>query len=429
MSKGFVKFLSAFILVNLFANFSSITAAPPQNYAFTMSSSPLPDDIILHNQSEWTPIASLASSTAVTSRAESWYPLADGLNDVVRAIAISGSDVYAGGDFYDDGSVGSHPDRIARWDGSKWNALGAGITNNAVNSIAVLGSDIYVGGRFVNAGGIANADYIARWDGTVWHALGATALNGYVYSIVVSGSDIYVGGQFFNVGGDTDASYIARWDGSTWHSLGVGSRLAHVYGATTVRAIAVSGSDIYVGGNFTEAGGDPNANYIARWDGSSCHSLGLGMPKLIYNYFYAIAVDGTDVYVGGNFENAGGNTDADTFARWDGVNWHGYNVHYNYVVNAITIDGSDIYVGGDFTSLAGVSTEGIIRYDGETWSAFGSGGLNPYVYTIAVNDSGVYAGGSFTKSGDNSLTLNRIARWGEEIVPRYDLFLPLLLKN
>ena len=33
----------------------------------------------------------------------------------------------------------------------------------------------------------------------------------------------------------------------------------------TARAIAAAGPDVYVGGAFTNAGGDTDADYIARW--------------------------------------------------------------------------------------------------------------------------------------------------------------------
>jgi hypothetical protein len=59
---------------------------------------------------------------------------------------------------------------------------------------------------------------------------------------------------------------------------------------------------VYVGGWFTDAGGNPNADYIARWDGSQWHALGSGLSRPVY----AIAVSGTDVYVGGEFTDAGG---------------------------------------------------------------------------------------------------------------------------
>ena len=38
-------------------------------------------------------------------------------------------------------------------------------------------------------------------------------------------------------------------------------------------------ADVYVGGQFTMAGG-LNANYIAKWDGSSWSTLGGGMNGL-----------------------------------------------------------------------------------------------------------------------------------------------------
>ena len=44
-------------------------------------------------------------------------------------------------------------------------------------------------------------------------------------------------------------------------------------GSLDVRAIAVSGNDIYVGGNFSEVSGVPMRN-IARWDGRRWQPLG-----------------------------------------------------------------------------------------------------------------------------------------------------------
>src|SRR5207237_6392188 len=73
--------------------------------------------------------------------------------------------------------------------------------------------------------------------------------NGIVYAIAVSGSDVYVGGNFTTAGG-VSAHYIAKWNGSTWSALGNGMDGTNPY----VYAIAISGSDVYVGGNFTFAG-------------------------------------------------------------------------------------------------------------------------------------------------------------------------------
>ena len=71
-----------------------------------------------------------------------------------------------------------------------------------------------------------------------WTALGS-GLNSTVYSLAVSGSDLYAGRQFTTAGGNA-ADRIAKWNGSIWTALGSGMN-------STVAALAVSGSDLYAG--------------------------------------------------------------------------------------------------------------------------------------------------------------------------------------
>jgi len=130
-----------------------------------------------------------------------------------------------------------------------------------VYALAVSGSDLYAGGGFTSAGGTA-ANNIARWDGSSWSALGSGVRgsdpsgNGpFVLALAASGSNLYAGGQFTTLGVSA-ANYIAKWDGSSWSALGSGMN-------NTVNALAVSGSDLYAGGDFTTAGGKVSP-YIAR---------------------------------------------------------------------------------------------------------------------------------------------------------------------
>lgn len=118
-----------------------------------------------------------------------------------------------------------------------------------------------------------------------WHPLGG-GCNDYVISVAVSESNVYVGGEMTLAGGGS-ASYIARWDGSAWHSVGTGVN-------NQVREVVANGTDVYVGGYFTQAGGVP-ANQIARWDGGAWSALGSG----VNNAVQSIAVSGADVYVAG----------------------------------------------------------------------------------------------------------------------------------
>jgi hypothetical protein len=76
------------------------------------------------------------------------------MDGIVSALAVSGSEVYAGGTFTTAG--GNAASRIATWNGSAWSTLGSGM-NGAVSALAVSGPGLYAGGSFSTAGGKASA--------------------------------------------------------------------------------------------------------------------------------------------------------------------------------------------------------------------------------------------------------------------------------
>jgi len=325
-----------------------------------------------------------------------WYSLGSGLNGNVYAIAVSGSDLYAGGSFTQAGGNPAH--LVACWNGSSWSAMGGGVggggTYEEVHAIAASGSDVYVGGTF-----IWETSYTSHWNGTSWSPLG-TSVNGPVYAIAVNGSDVYVGGDFSLAGGSA-ANNIARWDGTSWSTLGSGVN-------SDVYAIAVSGSDVYVGGSFSQAGGLP-ASRIAKWDdiNDTWSALGSGVNQRVYD----IVVSGSDVYVMGQFSYAGWEP-ANKIARWDGSSWStlGSGVNANVGAGAV-MGGSNVYAGGLFTEAGGYPANYIATWDGSSWSALGSG-LEWPACAIVVSGSDVYVGGSFSQAG--GIPANYIARWVPE---------------
>jgi hypothetical protein len=112
------------------------------------------------------------------------------MNSTVLALAVIGTDLYAGGDFQTSGGVTA--DRIAKWNGSVWSALGTEMIGS-VGALAVIGTDLYAGGVFTPANG-GPANNIAKWNGSVWSALG-TGMNSPVLALAVSSTDLYVGGS------------------------------------------------------------------------------------------------------------------------------------------------------------------------------------------------------------------------------------------
>jgi hypothetical protein len=273
----------------------------------------------------------------------------------VRALAVSGTNLYAGGYFTNAGGVPAN--YIAKWDRSAWSALGEGV-NGSISALAVSGTNLYVGGGFSTAGGVP-VNGIAKWDGSAWSALG-DGVNGSVYALSVSGTNLYAGGWFPTAGGVV-ANHIAKWDGSAWSPLGSGMSWSLPYTGPWISSLAVSGTALYAGGSFSTAGG-VRANCVARWDGSAWSALGSGVGGFYFSDVYALAVSGTNLYAAGQFSNAGG-VPANCIAKWDGSAWSalgsGMGDTYPWVY-ALAADGlGHLFVGGQFT-LAGTNVSPFI---------------------------------------------------------------------
>ena len=127
--------------------------------------------------------------------------------------------------------------------------------------------NLYVGGQFTTIGTVV-ANRIAKWDGSAWSALGS-GMNERCHALAVSGTTSTRGAIPRHGGVEGVANHIAKWNGSAWSALGSGMNNA-------VPALAVSGTRPLRGGHFTTAGG-VSANHIAKWNGSAWSALGSGM--------------------------------------------------------------------------------------------------------------------------------------------------------
>ena len=390
-------------------------------------------------------------------------PRSGSLTSKVNSVAINGTDVYVGGEFVDlsnNGVINLAADYIAKWDGANWSNLGGvpfglnGSLNGAVNSIAVSGNNIYVGGNFTdvnNTGSILTAaDYIAKWNGTNWSALGSTAaLNAPVNALAVKSNFVYVGGNFLNAAGINAADYVAKFDTifNGWSALGNNGLPANGSLNSTVYALVLQGNYLYAGGAFTNVNSNglllPQADYIARWDlnNSEWLPVGSGSFPALSNTVYALlpsSLNTTDVYVGGNFTNVMNNAilipQADYIAKWNGANWSAIGDNgagdgaLTGSVRAIAMFGNQIFAGGTFINAKSAAGDYILEWDGAGWktlsSAFlGNGslfGTAPFtgVYALAVSNN-LYVGGEFYNISDGLNLLSQadyIAAYGVDNV-------------
>ncbi|MFN9133609.1 MAG: GC-type dockerin domain-anchored protein [Phycisphaerales bacterium] len=188
-----------------------------------------------------------------------WSALGTGMNNIVWSLTtLPSGDLIAGGTFTTAGGVPAN--YIALWNGSAWSALGSGMSGGSFPTVFALttlpSGDLIAGGDFTTAGGVP-VNRIARWNGSAWSALG-TGMNNEVTALTtLPNGDLIASGLFTNAGG-VPANRIARWNGSAWSSLGSGLN-------GTARALTTLPSgDLIAGGGFTTAVGIV-APYLARW--------------------------------------------------------------------------------------------------------------------------------------------------------------------
>lgn len=235
-----------------------------------------------------------------------WSGLGGGPGGDVLALASfdagSGSSLIAGGTFDAFGSR-----TVSRWTGSTWSSLGAWASGTSVRALATFndgsGNALYAGGSFTNAGGVP-ASNIARWNGSSWSAVGA-GLPGQVNALYVFddgfGAKLYAGGSFQGGG----LNRLARWNGTAWTSVGGGVSAA----VNTITAYDDgNGRALYVGGDFTLVGPSPalSALRVAKWTASggwaSAGSWGNSVKAL--GSLSARCGSPSGLYIGGQFINS-----------------------------------------------------------------------------------------------------------------------------
>lgn len=354
-----------------------------------------------------------------------------GVDGTVRALAVwddgSGPALIVGGDF--SNAATTPAGFVAKWDGTTWSAFGTGL-DAPVFDLAVFddgsGETVWATGLF--SGRVARYD--AGTDS--WNVVGTPAANvGDSFAVFseglpgtgtpqlflagmdsVSGDDwpsfevleagdwtsaadfqnsaggtlaaayalperaglsnqLAIGGIFADIGPLLDLHNVARWDGTTWHRFcdlsgfdcgtnGPVSALASPIAPTTI--------DLFIGGSFSEAGGQAASN-IARWTsvmGEPWSTLGAGTDNRVRDLLSS-EIDGTErLWAVGWFQNADGQP-APRIAAWDGA-WSAPATGPSGNVEVIAdFDGPRfpraLYVGGNFTFVGSTPASRIARFE------------------------------------------------------------------
>lgn len=194
-------------------------------------------------------------------------------------------------------------------------------------------------------------------------------------------------------------------------------RMAETNGV--VSTMALSGTTLYIGGNFTYVG--RNTGYGAILSSAGSGTLASGVTQLAAsNQVFASAPDGAGGwYIAGTFTNIG-STGRNRIARInaDGT-LHPWNPDVNNTVNTLSVSGNTVYIGGSFTAVDGQGRNGVAALDTtvntNTVTSFNPN-VSGQVKALALSGSTLYIGGGFTtlnaatsSCGGGAVTRNRIA--------------------
>ena len=290
------------------------------------------------------------------------------------------------------------------------------LLTGSVGAMKTRGSDLYVGGLFdlycVPREGIIRFNNTNGSENTL--SISGTALgrfDGQVLASVRSGNSLFVGGGFNTYtdknGLTTSVQKIAKIDLTTGLlDTAFDTAIGITTAGETVNALALDGTGLYAGGNFTTYKGSSRVNILkinsttAALDTTFAPTTGFTGGAV-----NSIAINATGLYAAGFF-TAYNSTARNRLAR---INLSTAALDTTFLPGTgpsdgtgivLAIDGTGLYVGGDFTSYNGTALQRLVKVDLNTAAritAFDTvSGFNFAVRTLAIDGTGLYVGGDFT---------------------------------
>ena len=374
----------------------------------------------------------LAAVDTIGSTPTAWAPNPSAR---VNSIAASGSRVVAGGVFTSVGG-GTPRNRLAAFDASSglptsWNPD----ANGTVVTVAVTGAKIFAGGDLNSVGGVQRSRLAAIDTSTgMPTAFNPPTLNGGVHALAVEGSTVYAGGTFTGFSANRLAAFDAT-TGAQDTSFAVGadnSVLGLASSPTRLTWAARSRSSTAPRGTAWPRWTSPRRRWIRRgrrpspawcrrssaatprstsggrsprstapparvWPPSTLERRPALVDPAPNNAVWSILVDGSTVYVGGDFTSIGGQSRGRIAAIGSASGLAlAFDPNADGSVRAIAKDGPTVYLGGLFTTLDGNSRIGLGAVEAPSGALTGwSPQPDDAVHALVATGSTLHVGGQF----------------------------------
>lgn len=280
----------------------------------------------------------LLTSIYLTPLPAQWVKTDTLINDYVYALAVSGTNLFAG--TYHDGVF------LSTNNGTSWTPVDSGLTNTTVMSLAVSGKNLLAGTDI----GV----FLSTNNGSTWKEVDSGLANSSAIAFAISGNNL------FAVNGV--GVFLSTNDGVSWAGAGL------ISGG--VLSLAVSDTKLYIG---TDGGVFLSTNNGKSW-------------TVIYSSlsptteFSSLAVSGSNLFAG--IFGGGVLLTTDEGKSWSGVD----SGLTNKSVLSLATYGKNIFAG-TFLGGAFLSTN-----NGKSWTDVNSGLTNTEVLSFTVSGMNLFAG-------------------------------------
>jgi len=353
------------------------------------------------------------SATGTGEADPDWNPAID---RQVLALRIGESGLYVGGDFQTvNRSICLGLAKLDKVTGVRDDLYPVHAqVSGGVRAIALeADGKIIIGGDFSFAGGLLRP-FLTRVDadGTLdagWNP----QPNGSVDHITVQGTNIFIAGEFTVVGGK-DRKGLAKLStfsdaaDERWDPMPAGDGVA-------ISALVADRTYLYVGGYFSRIGSSLITN-LAKLNISGTGTADStwrpapsapGGPANVR--IRSLALDGTNLFVGGIFTSIGGQSRANLAklsTGGTGAADDAWNPAPGAIVYSMALGGVDLFVAGNFQSIGGQNIKYVAKLNTQ-----GTGAADPEwkpvsdhetVLNLVANETDVYLTGDFLLVGDNS---------------------------
>jgi hypothetical protein len=343
------------------------------------------------------------------------------------------------------------------------NVYGVPTTSSVFGTATNAAGDIFVTGNFSGSATFGSTTltsageddiFVAKWNSTsntwAWAVRGGGSAADQGNGIAVNGTNVYVTGYFNSNGGATFGNFGTTFNGTGGQEIFLAKFVDGGTSVTTTsvvnaggggsdqgRAVAVNGSNVYITGYVTGAasfGGVALAPvyttfdaYVAKYvdSGTLTYNSALRAGGSNIDRGNSIAVNGTNIYVAGDFRsltaafgsttitnsNTDSNnlsydafvakfTDSGTLAHATAVKAGGNNAGSNSPLdfaNGIAVNGTSIYLTGAFSSSSVSFGNGVTLTNSDNTNA------NSDMYLAKYTDSGTLTAVAATKSSNSSV--------------------------